>query len=106
VAVNVKSESFASWAIFCIVLLTAAYPVHRDFGWNENSRLALSAALAESGSFVIDQWHTATGDKAFRAGHYYTDKAIGLSLLGIVAEKFSVGVPVTLSRFGRRIEAY
>ncbi|PRP91568.1 hypothetical protein [Enhygromyxa salina] len=52
--------------------------------WNQNSRLALTRALVEHGSVKIDDWHVTTGDKSFRDGHFYSDKAPGTSLLATV----------------------
>jgi hypothetical protein len=55
--------------------------------WNANSRLSLVKAFVEEGRFEIDSYHETgylqTGDKAYFNGHYYSDKAIGSSLLGI-----------------------
>ena len=52
--------------------------------WNQNSRLALTRALVEQGSVTIDDWQVTTGDKSFREGHFYSDKAPGVSLLATV----------------------
>lgn len=52
--------------------------------WNQNSRLALTRALVERGQVTIDEWHATTGDKSFRDGHFYSDKAPGVSLLSLV----------------------
>ena len=49
--------------------------------WNQNSRLALTRALVEQRGLAIDDWHVTTGDKSWRAGHFYSDKAPGVSLL-------------------------
>ena len=51
--------------------------------WNQNSRLALTRALVEHGDVVIDDWHVTTGDKSYRDGHFYSDKAPGVSLLSV-----------------------
>lgn len=69
------------WAV--CVLLTYAYFVPAP-GWNQNSRLALTRALVESGTTVIDANHETTGDKSFRDGHFYSDKAPGTSLAAAV----------------------
>lgn len=53
--------------------------------WNQNSRLALTRALVEHGSTIIDDYHATTGDKSFRDGHFYSDKAPGTSLLAAPA---------------------
>ena len=52
--------------------------------WNQNSRLALTRALVEHGDVTIDDWHVTTGDKSYRDGHFYSDKAPGVSLLATV----------------------
>jgi hypothetical protein len=49
--------------------------------WNQNSRLALTRALVEDGSIVIDPHHETTGDKSWRDGHFYSDKAPGTSFV-------------------------
>ena len=52
--------------------------------WNQNSRLALTRALVERGEVRIDDWHVTTGDKSYRDGHFYSDKAPGTSLLATI----------------------
>lgn len=52
--------------------------------WNENSRFALTRALVEHGTTRIDAYHFTTGDKSYRDGHFYCDKAPGASLLAVV----------------------
>jgi len=51
--------------------------------WNASSRLNLTYALAEKGTFSIDDYHQNTGDKVYHDGHYYSDKAPGPSLLAV-----------------------
>src|SRR6185437_11873669 len=46
---------------------------------------ALARALAEQHSVRIDRYQWNTGDKAFYQGHYYSDKAPGLSLAALPA---------------------
>ena len=53
--------------------------------WNQNSRLALTRALVEQGTTIIDDHHVTTGDKSWRDGHFYCDKAPGTSLLAVPA---------------------
>ena len=53
--------------------------------WNVNARMALVFAIVEHGTFAIDGYdgeHDAfpTMDKAAYNGHFYSDKAIGVSL--------------------------
>lgn len=51
--------------------------------WNEYSRYDLVRALVEQGTTQIDRYHDNTGDAAFYAGHWYSDKAPGSALLGV-----------------------
>lgn len=51
-------------------------------GWNQNTRFALAAALAERGSLSIDGYASATGDRSSGVdGRLYTDKSPGPSWL-------------------------
>ena len=52
-------------------------------GWNQNSRFDLVRAMVERGTVQIDVYEANTGDKAFRDGHYYCDKAPGQSWLAL-----------------------
>jgi hypothetical protein len=47
------------------------------------TRLSLSRSLAERGAVDIDPYHRLTTDRAFFDGHWYSDKAPGLSLLAL-----------------------
>jgi hypothetical protein len=73
--------------IFLMVLLGYGYfSSERDV--NINSRLALVKAVVDENRFEIDSYHNSelyTVDKAFINGHYYSDKAIGASTLGVLA---------------------
>ena len=51
--------------------------------WNEYSRYDLVRALVEQRTTQIDSYQENTGDKAFSAGHWYSDKAPGTALLGV-----------------------
>ncbi len=78
----------ALW-LWLSLLLPAATVYHPEAGWNVNTRLDLIFALVDQGSLRIDDYHDlgpyATGDKAYYDGHFYSDKIIGLSLLGVPA---------------------
>src|SRR3954447_11561091 len=52
-------------------------------GWNQNSRFALVRAILERHTLQIDAYQLHTGDRALWNGHYYSDKAPGLSLAAI-----------------------
>ena len=63
---------FASYAYF-----------YQAGGWNQNSRFALVRAILEHHTLRIDDYSAQTGDKAVWQGHYYSDKAPGVSLLAL-----------------------
>src|SRR3990172_4032456 len=73
--------------VFVMVLIAYGYfSAERDV--NINSRLALVKAFVDEGRLEIDSYHNTelyTVDKSFFNGHYYSDKAIGSSMLGILA---------------------
>lgn len=73
--------------VFALLAFTYAY-FYQDPGWNGNSRLGLAFALVQEGRFAIDSFHEvnglATGDKSFFNGHYYSDKAIGSSVVAAI----------------------
>jgi len=72
-------------AVLVFVFLLACYgyffPTLNN--WGSNSRMDLIYAIVDKGTVRIDDYHQNTGDKAYFEGHYYTDKSIGPSLLGI-----------------------
>jgi hypothetical protein len=67
------------WLLFGVLLLSYAY-FFQGGGYNPNSRLALTRALAERHSIAIDAYPH-TGDWAEYSGHRYTNKAPGLSFV-------------------------
>jgi hypothetical protein len=72
--------------IFLITGLFYGYFI-RPGDWNITSRLALVKAIVEERRFTIDSYLNGefySGDIAFHDGHYYSDKAIGASLLGAI----------------------
>jgi hypothetical protein len=78
-------------AFLVALLLTHAWFLGTP-GWNQNSRLALTRALVERGSIVIDDFADTTGDRSFRGGHWYCDKAPGASILAAPAYAILVAV--------------
>jgi hypothetical protein len=71
--------------VFLIVLLAYGYFVGLPRG-NGNSRLGLVKSFVEKGRLDIDEYHATslpTPDESYFEKHYYSDKAIGASLLGI-----------------------
>lgn len=75
--------------VFFTLLLSFAFFSHSTPGWNVNSRMNLSLALAETGHAHVDDYVTRPGlgtqDLAKFDGHLYSDKSIGTSLLGVPA---------------------
>jgi hypothetical protein len=65
------------------LLSTYAYFVGEP-AWNQNSRLALTRALVEQQTTIIDRHHYTTGDKSLRDGHFYCDKAPGASWAAVL----------------------
>ncbi len=83
-------------ALFALLLGAYAY-FYQAGGFNQNSRFDLVRAVVEQGTVRIDALHENAGDKAYHAGHYYSDKAPGSSLLGLpayaLADHFNGGAP-------------
>ena len=80
------------WATFCVItIIYVALPniYYPPFlSPNDLSRLRLTRALLETHSFRIDPYvgHPSpdrVGDLSFYGGHFYSDKAIGLSLAAV-----------------------
>jgi hypothetical protein len=73
-----------AWLIAATFFISCAY-FYQGTGWNQNSHFDLARALAEQHSVRIDRYERNTGDKALYQGHYYSDKAPGLSLAALPA---------------------
>ncbi|MGE5252067.1 MAG: hypothetical protein ACM3QS_17820 [Bacteroidota bacterium] len=79
--------------LFLLLLAAFAY-FNRDNNRRDHSvesRMALVKAMVDDQRFDIDAYHNSlfsTSDKAFSRGHYYSDKAIGVSLLGGIVYKW------------------
>lgn len=69
-------------ALFILTLGVYVY-FYQAGGWNQNSRFDLVRAIVERHTLTIDAYHENTGDKALVRGHYYSDKAPGVSLLAL-----------------------
>ena len=69
--------------LFLLLLACYAYFPPRWADWNQNSRLNLTLAIVDDGSFQIDRFVANTGDYAKYNGHYYSDKAPGTSFLAV-----------------------
>lgn len=80
---------YSKRALLVFVLLTFMYGYYfQDPDVNGNSRLGLIFAIVQERRLTIDSYFntegTKTSDTAFVNGHYYSDKAIGTSILGVL----------------------
>jgi hypothetical protein len=76
-------------ALLVFVLLAFMYGYYyQDPSANGNSRLGLIFAIVQQRRLSIDSYYNTEGtntiDRAFVNGHYYSDKAIGTSILGVL----------------------
>ena len=69
--------------LLVLVVICAAYFVPRGISWNPDTHIFLTASIVDRGTLNIDPLAPYTGDVAFANGHYYADKAPGLSLAAI-----------------------
>lgn len=83
-------------ALFALVLGAYAY-FYQAGGWNQNSRFDLVRAIVEDGSIRIDRFRKNTGDLSKRDGHYYCDKAPGVSWLAVPGYAVTHGVGASLA---------
>jgi hypothetical protein len=78
-----KRERAVGLLLGLILFVSYAYFFPRWADWNQNTRINLTLAIVEQGSFSIDEYHENTGDKLFYQGRYYSDKAPGLSFAAV-----------------------
>jgi len=69
-------------ALFALAFTAYAY-FYQGGGWNAAVRFDLVRAIVEQGTLRIDGYEQNTGDRAYRDGHYYCDKAPGLSFAAV-----------------------
>jgi hypothetical protein len=69
--------------LFILLLASYVYFFPRWADWGQNSKLDLTMAIVDQGTFVIDNYYQNTGDYALYKGHHYSDKAPGCSFLAI-----------------------
>src|SRR6185295_13775222 len=77
--------------LFTVLFVSYAY-FYQAGGWNQNSRFNLVRAITNDHSLRVDPYHRSTGDQAFFDGHYYSDKAPGLSFAALPAVAVTRGV--------------
>jgi hypothetical protein len=71
--------------LWLALLLLACYGYFfpRWADWGVNSKVDLTMAMVDQGTFVIDDYYQNTGDYALYKGHHYSDKAPGSSFLAV-----------------------
>jgi len=69
--------------LFATLLGCYTYFFPRWADWSQNSRLDLTLAIVDRGTFSIDAYYKNTGDYALFEGRHYTDKAPGPSFLAV-----------------------
>lgn len=70
-------------AFFWLVILAYGFFVPSILSWNTESHLYPAFALVDRHTIRIDAYQQGLGDKSYYRGHYYTDKAPGLSFLAV-----------------------
>ena len=78
-------ERTTALILFVTLALAYAFVFPRWLDWNANGRFDLSAAIVDQGTLSIDAYASNTGDYALFNGRRYSDKAPGLSFLGVPA---------------------
>jgi hypothetical protein len=70
------------WLVLALIG-AAALTVLNPRNPQDVSRIGLSLSILERGSLNIDPYALGTSDRAFRDGHWYSDKAPGVSILAL-----------------------
>lgn len=71
--------------LFLLLFFTYAYIYQgRMRGSSHNSRQYLLTAIVDDHSFIIDKYHKNSSDKAFYNGHFYSEKAPGVTVLALL----------------------
>ena len=81
--------------IAALLLFSYVYFFPGGRGWCENSHMDLTRAIVEGHSLRIDYLRENTGDISYFDGHYYSNKAPGLSFLAIPVWSLVRGVRAT-----------
>jgi hypothetical protein len=90
--------------VTAFLLLFASYAYfYQAGGWNQNSRFNLVRAIANDHSLRVDPYRRSTGDRAIFEGHYYSDKAPGLSFAALPSVMIARGI---VSSRGGDAESY
>ena len=73
----------ATLGVFLVALISTAY-FFNGGGQNQNANFDLARALVEQGSIRIDDYRDNTIDVSFAGGHFYSNKAPGVSFLAAI----------------------
>lgn len=68
---------------FWLVVLAYAYFIPSGLDWNTESHLYPAFSIVDHHTLSIDRYQAGLGDKSYARGHYYSDKAPGLSFLAV-----------------------
>jgi len=90
--------------LFFLLIGIYAY-FYQAGGSNQNTRFDLVRSIVEKQTFQIDQFHKNTIDKAKREQHYYTDKAPGVSWLGVPVYEAIIALVDNKSQPPRHLDA-
>src|SRR5947209_7983033 len=71
------------FALFWLVLLSYAFVIPTNPSFNSESHLYVTFGLVDHHTVQIDRYRTRLGDIAYWNGHYYSDKAPGMSFLAV-----------------------
>lgn len=71
------------FAFFWVLVVAYAYVIPVTPNFNTESHLYLTFSMVDHATVNIDAYHRRLGDESFWHGHYYSDKAPGLSLLAV-----------------------
>jgi hypothetical protein len=88
-AISWKMAGWRRWLsrrelwLFILLLASYAYFFPRWAHWGQNSKLDLTMAIVDQGTFSIDDYYQNTGDYALYKGTHYSDKAPGTAFLGV-----------------------
>lgn len=69
--------------LFALTFWSFTWFAGEFWNWNSTSRLFSTISYLDTGQTSIDAYSEYTGDIAFHNGHYYSDKAPGMSLLAL-----------------------
>ncbi|HLJ65831.1 MAG TPA: hypothetical protein VKX16_00550 [Chloroflexota bacterium] len=88
-------------AFFWLLILAYGFFIPSIISWNTESHLYPAFSLVDHGTMRIDAYQQGLGDKSYYAGHYYTDKAPGLSFLAV-----PVYAAIRLAFPGRQVKGF